>query len=155
RTRPGNRRSSSAVQPRWSDPVASSAITGAPPTPLRAINARARQRLRATSAATTALRSTPARRSQARPDPRPSPDRAPPPTPHAGAPPEPDSTRAAYSQKRKNEDNEAPRECPTRSGKTGSGNPYLKRALGEAAAGAARTDTFLGERYRRLVRRRG
>src|SRR5262249_57313569 len=35
-----------------------------------------------------------------------------------------------------------------RSGKTGSGNPYLKRALGEAAAAAARTDTFLGERYR-------
>jgi transposase len=42
-----------------------------------------------------------------------------------------------------------------RSGSTGSGNPYLKRALGEAAAAAARTDTFLGERYRRLVRRRG
>jgi transposase len=42
-----------------------------------------------------------------------------------------------------------------RSGTTGSGNPYLKRALGEAAAAAARTDTFLGERYRRLVRRRG
>jgi transposase len=42
-----------------------------------------------------------------------------------------------------------------RSGKAGSGNPYLKRALGEAAAAAARTDTFLGERYRRLVRRRG
>lgn len=42
----------------------------------------------------------------------------------------------------------------TRSGRTGKGNPYLKGALGEAAA-AARTDTFLGERYRRLVRRRG
>jgi transposase len=42
-----------------------------------------------------------------------------------------------------------------RSGNTGKGNPYLKRALGEAAAAAARTDTFLGERYRRLVRRRG
>jgi transposase len=42
-----------------------------------------------------------------------------------------------------------------RSGNTGTGNPYLKRALGEAAAAAARTDTFLGERYRRLVRRRG
>jgi hypothetical protein len=27
--------------------------------------------------------------------------------------------------------------------------------LGEAAAAAGRTDTFLGERYRRLVRRRG
>jgi len=43
----------------------------------------------------------------------------------------------------------------SRSGKTGKGNPYLKRALGEAAASAARTDTFLGERYRRLVKRRG
>jgi transposase len=42
-----------------------------------------------------------------------------------------------------------------RSGKTGKGNPYLKGALGEAAAAAAKTDTFLGERYRRLVRRRG
>jgi transposase len=43
----------------------------------------------------------------------------------------------------------------TRAGKTGKGNPYLKGALGEAAAAAARTDTFLGERYRRLVKRRG
>lgn len=43
----------------------------------------------------------------------------------------------------------------TRSAKTGKGNPYLKRVLGEAAAAAARTDTFLGERYRRLVKRRG
>ena len=42
-----------------------------------------------------------------------------------------------------------------RSGKTGKGNPYLKGVLGEAAAAASRTDTFLGERYRRLVRRRG
>ena len=42
-----------------------------------------------------------------------------------------------------------------RAGKTGKGNPYLKGALGEAAAAAARTDTFLGERYRRLVKRRG
>src|SRR5450631_1581302 len=40
-------------------------------------------------------------------------------------------------------------------GKTGKGNPYLKGALGEAAAAAARTDTFLGERYRRIVKRRG
>jgi transposase len=37
----------------------------------------------------------------------------------------------------------------------GKGNPYLRAALGEAAAAAARTDTFLGDRYRRLVRRRG
>jgi transposase len=43
----------------------------------------------------------------------------------------------------------------SRSGKTGKGNPYLKGILGEVAAAAARTDTFLGERYRRLVRRVG
>jgi len=41
------------------------------------------------------------------------------------------------------------------SGKAGKGNPYLKGVLGTAAASAARTDTFLGERYRRLVKRRG
>jgi hypothetical protein len=38
---------------------------------------------------------------------------------------------------------------------TGHGNPYLARVLGEAAIGASRTDTFLGERYRRIARRRG
>jgi transposase len=43
----------------------------------------------------------------------------------------------------------------TRAGHTGKGNPYLKGILGEAAAAAAKTDTFLGERYRRLVKRRG
>jgi transposase len=43
----------------------------------------------------------------------------------------------------------------TRAGHTGKGNPYLKGALGEAAAAAAKTDTFLGERYRRLAKRRG
>jgi transposase len=42
-----------------------------------------------------------------------------------------------------------------RAGATGKGNPYLKGVLGEAAAAAAKTDTFLGERYRRLVKRRG
>jgi transposase len=42
-----------------------------------------------------------------------------------------------------------------RAGKTGKGNPYLKGVLGEAAAAAAKTNTFLGERYRRLVKRRG
>jgi transposase len=42
-----------------------------------------------------------------------------------------------------------------RNGKTGKGNPYLKGVLGEAAAAAAKTDTFLGERYRRIVKRRG
>jgi len=40
-------------------------------------------------------------------------------------------------------------------GRTGKGNPYLNGALGEAAAAAARTDTFLGERYRRIVKRLG
>jgi transposase len=43
----------------------------------------------------------------------------------------------------------------TRAGKTSKGNPYLKGALGEAAAAAAKTDTFLGERYRRIAKRRG
>ncbi|WP_435405183.1 transposase [Mycolicibacterium houstonense] len=43
----------------------------------------------------------------------------------------------------------------TRAGRTGTGNPYLRGALGEAAATVAKTDTFLGERYRRLVKRRG
>ena len=40
-------------------------------------------------------------------------------------------------------------------GDTGDGNRYLARVLGEAAVSAARTDTFLGERYRRIARRRG
>ena len=56
------------------------------------------------------------------------------------------------------------RRCPqtrqsgtkTSTGKAGRGNPYLNGVLGEiAAASACRTDTFLGERYRRLARRRG
>jgi transposase len=38
---------------------------------------------------------------------------------------------------------------------TGHGNSYLARVLGNAAAATARTDTFLGERYRRIARRRG
>ena len=38
---------------------------------------------------------------------------------------------------------------------TGHGDRYLARALGEAAVCAARTNTFLGERYRRIARRRG
>jgi transposase len=42
-----------------------------------------------------------------------------------------------------------------RAGATGKGNPYLKGVLGEAAAAAAKTDTFLGARYRRIVKRRG
>jgi transposase len=38
---------------------------------------------------------------------------------------------------------------------TGHGNRYLAQVLGEAAVAAGRTDTFLGERYRRIARRRG
>jgi transposase len=40
-------------------------------------------------------------------------------------------------------------------GSTGHGNRYLARALGEAAVAAGKTDTFLGERYRRIAKRRG
>jgi len=43
----------------------------------------------------------------------------------------------------------------SRGGSTGKGNRYLKRVLGEAATSAAKTDTFLGARYRRLVKRTG
>jgi hypothetical protein len=43
----------------------------------------------------------------------------------------------------------------TTTGRAGKGNPYLNGMLGEIAASASRTDTFLGERYRRLARRRG
>jgi transposase len=41
------------------------------------------------------------------------------------------------------------------SNSTGHGNPYLARVLGQVAVTASRTPTFLGERYRRLARRRG
>jgi transposase len=40
-------------------------------------------------------------------------------------------------------------------GATGKGNGYLGGTLGEIVAGLARTDTFLGDRYRRIARRRG
>ncbi len=40
-------------------------------------------------------------------------------------------------------------------GSTGHGNRYLARVLGEAAVVAGKTDSFLGERYRRIARRRG
>ncbi len=40
-------------------------------------------------------------------------------------------------------------------GSTGHGNPYLARTLGEVAVTAATTDTFVGERYRRIASRRG
>jgi hypothetical protein len=53
--------------------------------------------------------------------------------------------------------------CPTarqsgpraRAGKKGQGDSWLRGALGQAALGAARTQTFLGERYHRIARRRG
>jgi transposase len=42
-----------------------------------------------------------------------------------------------------------------RPGTTGKGNPWIAGTLGEAAAAAGRTKTFLGSRYHRLARRRG
>ena len=41
------------------------------------------------------------------------------------------------------------------SGSTGKGNPWLGATLGEIAAVTSRSNTFLGERYRRLSKRRG
>ena len=43
----------------------------------------------------------------------------------------------------------------TRAGKKGQGDTWLRGALTQAANGAARTATFLGERYARIARRRG
>jgi transposase len=43
----------------------------------------------------------------------------------------------------------------SRAGKKGQGNSYLRGSLGQAAIGASRTATFLGERYGRIARRRG
>ena len=43
----------------------------------------------------------------------------------------------------------------TRPGKKGQGDTWLRGALGQAAVGASHTATFLGERYSRIVRRRG
>jgi transposase len=43
----------------------------------------------------------------------------------------------------------------TRAGKTGKGNRWLRGGLGDAAMAAGKTDTYLGERYRRIRRRRG
>jgi transposase len=37
---------------------------------------------------------------------------------------------------------------------TGKGNPWLGTIIGEIVSGAARTDTFLAERYQRIARRR-
>ena len=38
---------------------------------------------------------------------------------------------------------------------TGKGNPWLAATLGEIAVTAGRTNTFLGQRYRRTAKRRG
>jgi len=48
------------------------------------------------------------------------------------------------------------RDSAKRSGRrtTGHGNRYLARALGNAVAAAGRSQTFLGQRYRLIVRRR-
>jgi transposase len=43
----------------------------------------------------------------------------------------------------------------SRKAKKGKGDAYLKGHCSQAALGASRTDTFLGERYRRLARRIG
>src|SRR5215472_15851306 len=43
----------------------------------------------------------------------------------------------------------------TRAGKKGQGDTWLRGSLGQAAVAAARTATFLGERYHRIARRRG
>jgi transposase len=43
----------------------------------------------------------------------------------------------------------------TRAGKKSRGNTWLRCSLGQAAIGAAGTDTFPGERYHRIARRRG
>ena len=43
----------------------------------------------------------------------------------------------------------------TRTGKKNQGDTWLRGSLGQAATNAARTATFLGERYGRIARRRG
>jgi transposase len=43
----------------------------------------------------------------------------------------------------------------TKSSSTGKGNPWIGATIGEAAMGASKTKTFLGSRYRRIVKRRG
>ncbi len=42
-----------------------------------------------------------------------------------------------------------------RSGRIRKGNPYVRAALVQAAHAASRTQTYLGEQYRRLAKRRG
>jgi transposase len=47
------------------------------------------------------------------------------------------------------------RQTPRAADRPGTPIPYLARVLGEAAVAAPKTNTFLGERYRRIARRRG
>src|SRR5215218_2199550 len=49
----------------------------------------------------------------------------------------------------------SPPATPRAAARPGTPIPYLARVLGEAAVAASKTDTFLGERYRRIARRRG
>ena len=44
---------------------------------------------------------------------------------------------------------------PRKAAATGKGNPWLGGTIGEAAAAATRTSTFLAARHKRIVRRRG
>jgi hypothetical protein len=50
--------------------------------------------------------------------------------------------------------NREPVRPPQARGQKGHGNSYLRGYLCQAANGAARTNTFLGERYHRIARRR-
>lgn len=43
----------------------------------------------------------------------------------------------------------------TKTAATGKGNPWVAATLGEIVVTAGRTNTFLGERYRRVAKRRG
>jgi transposase len=45
--------------------------------------------------------------------------------------------------------------APRKGGSTGKGNPWPAGTLGDIAAAASRTNTFPGERYRRITRHRG
>ena len=52
--------------------------------------------------------------------------------------------------------NRRPPARPQQGGRHRQGQPLARRAaLGEVAAGAARTKTFLASRYKRIVKRRG
>ena len=48
-----------------------------------------------------------------------------------------------------------PVRCQNPGGQTGKGNRWLRGTLVDAAMAAGKTNTYLGERYRRIRRRRG